>query len=126
VGESLGGKMVGRHLNGSVDVECGMVVEMRRNKAESYVDRDADHEADASFDSDDDHAFAVGDILAYLSPALRRCFAEMACGLPPASHPLPLRSPSLSTSRNQIQWIRGSDRGRTRLLGRKKRSRPIL
>lgn len=102
--------MVGRHMNGVVRVGSGMVVEMRRNGAESCVDRDADHEVDASFDSDDDHAFAVGDILAeilLLSPALRRCFAETACGLPPASLPflllllllLPLRLPNLSTSR---------------------------
>jgi hypothetical protein len=103
VGESLGGKMVGRHMNGVVRVGSGMVVEKRRNKAESYVDRDADHEADTAFDPDVAHAFALVDDLADLSPALRRCFAGTACGLPPASHPLPLRSPSLSTSRNQIR-----------------------
>jgi hypothetical protein len=103
VGGSLGGKMVGRYMNGVVRVGSGMVVEMRRNGAESCVDRDADHEADTAFDPDVVHAFALVVDLAYLSPALRRCFAEMACGLPPASHPLPLRNPSLSTSRNQIR-----------------------
>lgn len=101
--------MVGRHMNGSVGVEYGMVVEKRRNGAESCVDRDADHEADTAFDLDVVHASALVDDLAYLSPALRRCFAEMACGLPPASLPfplsLPLRNPNsnLSTSRNEIR-----------------------
>jgi hypothetical protein len=63
VGESLGGKMVGRHMNGVVRVGSGMVVEKRRNKAESYVDRDADHEADTAFDPDVVHAFALADDL---------------------------------------------------------------
>lgn len=140
MGESLGGKMVGPHMNGVVRVGSGMVVEVRRNGAESYVDRDADHEADASFDSDDVHAFALVDDLAYLSRALRRCFPEMACGLPPASLPflllLPLRLSNLSTSRTQVRDSRygynhhvrgcGRDRDRTRLLGRQKKSRPIL
>lgn len=137
---SLGGKMVGCHMNGVVRVGSGMVVEMRRNMAESCVDRDADHESGASFDPDVVHAFALVDDLAYLSPALWRCFAETACYPPPASLPflllLPLPKPSLSMSRKHIRTrryeynslVRGRDcdRGRTRLLGRKKKSRPIL
>jgi hypothetical protein len=64
VGGSLGGKMVGCHMIGSVGVEYGSVVEKRRNGPESYVDRDADHEAGTAFDPDVVHAFALVDDLA--------------------------------------------------------------
>jgi hypothetical protein len=56
--------MVGCHMIGSVGVEYGSVVEKRRNGPESYVDRDADHEAGTAFDPDVVHAFALVDDLA--------------------------------------------------------------